>query len=98
MAKVKQNKQVKSLKKSFQSPFSIYWTKNNYVLFGVAVVLIIVGFFAMSIGPWDSTASLVAAPVILFIAYVILLPLSIMFRGKNNSKESDVVKVDSGKS
>jgi hypothetical protein len=97
MSKTKKNTSVKTAKRIIQSPFSIYWSKKNYLFFGAAVLLIIIGFYVMSIGPWDNATGLVYAPIILFIAYIILLPLSILYRDKNSAK-ADESKVDTGKS
>lgn len=51
----------------------------------------------MSIGPWDNVTGLVYAPIILFVAYIILLPLSILYRDRNSAK-ADESKIDTGKS
>lgn len=87
MAKVVKKKSVKSSKKTFVSPFNIYWDKTNYILLFAGILFVIVGFYVMSIGEWDSTTSLVISPIILFIGYVIIFPLSILFR----KKETDTV-------
>lgn len=97
MAKTKKSTSVKSAKRVIQSPFSIYWTKTNYLFFSAAVLLIIIGFYVMSIGPWDNVTGLVYAPIILFVAYIILLPLSILYRDRNSAK-ADESKIDTGKS
>lgn len=87
MAKAVKKKSVKSSKKTFVSPFNIYWDKTNYILLFAGILFVIVGFYVMSIGEWDSTTSLVISPIILFIGYVIIFPLSILFR----KKETDTV-------
>ena len=83
MAKVK--KRIKSTKRKFESPFQNYWTKNNYILLGIGIAAIIIGFILMAQGPWDNPVSLTIAPIVLLIAYVVILPLSIMYRKRNNS-------------
>ncbi len=84
MAKEIRNKATKaSFKKSFHSPFFIYWDKLNYILFGAGLLLLVIGFYVMSLGEWDSTTSLFIAPIILFVAYVIVFPLAIFIRSKN---------------
>jgi len=83
MAKAVKKKSVKSSKKTFVSPFNIYWDKTNYILLFAGILFVIVGFYVMSIGEWDSTTSLVISPIILFIGYVIIFPLSILFRKKD---------------
>jgi hypothetical protein len=76
----KERKIGKDQKKAFVSPFKDYWNKNNYyILFGGLGILII-GYFFMSEGPWDSTLSLSVSPVILLIGYLIVIPLSIFFK------------------
>lgn len=89
MAKAVKKRSVKTTKKTFVSPFNIYWDKTNYILLVVGILVIIVGFYLMSVGNWDSTTSLVLSPIILFIGYIIIFPLSILFRKKDNVKEVD---------
>lgn len=81
MTKIKKRAQVKSGKK-LPSPFNIYWEKNNYIILIVGVILTFIGYYLMSIGPWNSNESLVYSPIILFIAYVIIFPLAIVYRRK----------------
>ncbi len=87
MAKVK--KRVKSTNKRFESPFQNYWTKNNYLLLGVGILVLIIGYFLMSQGPWDNPLSLTIAPLVLLIAYVIIFPLSIMYKKKSDNSGSE---------
>uniref|UniRef100_A0A7V3E863 DUF3098 domain-containing protein n=1 Tax=Ignavibacterium album TaxID=591197 RepID=A0A7V3E863_9BACT len=90
MAKVKKRATVKTSRK-LPSPFNIYWEKNNYILLIVGIVVTIVGYYLMSIGPWNSNESLVYSPIILFIAYVIIFPLAIIYR-KKKQQNSETVK------
>lgn len=90
MAKVKKRATVKTSRK-LPSPFNIYWEKNNYILLIVGIVVTIVGYYLMSIGPWNSNESLVYSPIILFIAYVIIFPLAIIYR-KKKQQNSEIVK------
>lgn len=85
MATRTKKKTAKIVKKSLPSPFNIYWDKTNYLLFGLGLLLIIIGFYVMSLGEWDSTSSLVISPIILFIAFVIIIPSSIFYRKKSDS-------------
>ncbi len=86
MAKVVKKSNVKVAKK-LPSPFFIYWEKSNYFLLILGIILLIIGFFAMSIGSWDSTSSLVISPIILFIAYVLIFPIAILYRKKSKSED-----------
>ena len=98
MAKEIRTKTAKSsFKKSFHSPFFIYWDKLNYILFGTGLLLLIIGFYVISLGNWDSTTSISIAPVILFIAYVIVFPMAIFLRTKKLTTEGEE-KVAAGQS
>ncbi|WP_337865817.1 hypothetical protein [Ignavibacterium sp.] len=91
MSKVKKRAAVKSAKK-LRSPFNIYWGKNNYLLLIVGIVVTIIGYYLMSIGPWNSNESLVYSPIILFIAYVIIFPLAIVYKRKNQAETNSTNK------
>lgn len=86
MAKTVKKRSVKTTKKTFVSPFNIYWDKTNYILLFAGILFVIIGFYLMSLGNWDSTTSLVISPIILFIGYVIIFPLAILFRRKESSE------------
>jgi len=93
MAKKIRKKQVK---KSNVSPFNIYWEKKNYYMLALGFIVIIIGFFLMSIGSWDSFPSLVLSPILLIIGYVLVFPLSIFYKNKSKEKSSQEIKVDTG--
>jgi len=95
--KIKRRK-VKQTKKSSVSPFNIYWEKKNYYLLILGLLVTIIGFYFMTIGPWNSFSSLVISPIILFIAYVIIFPLSIFLRKKSEKEQAQESEVDSSKS
>ena len=56
------------------------FTKTNYVIFAIAVVVLVIGYVFLSIGPADSVQSLTIAPIILVIGYCVLVPLAIFWR------------------
>lgn len=84
MSKVK--KGFRSQKQPLKSPFNNYWIKENYILLFVGFFILILGFFLMAQDPYDSTTSLSISPIVLLVGYIIIIPLSILFR-KRNSKE-----------
>ena len=59
-----------------------YWPfkKINYLIFGIGVLLIIIGYLLMGYGDVDSVLSLKISPFILFIGYIILIPMSILYK------------------
>ena len=97
MAKQVKRKKARSTKKASVSPFKIYWEKSNYLLLTAGILLLIIGFYIMSIGSWDSFPSLVISPIILFIAYIFIFPASILYRNKSGNNEEETAN-DSGKS
>ena len=89
---------IKQTKKASVSPFNNYWNKTNYYLLALGLVVTFIGFYVMSIGAWNSFSSLVLSPIILFIAYIIIFPLSIFVRKKSEKENKEENPVDTGKS
>ena len=80
----KTQKEISTKKSKKESPFKIYWTKMNYLLFGLGFIILILGYFLLSTDPWDGFTSLSLAPVVLLIAYIVIFPLAILFIRKKN--------------
>ncbi len=98
MPKSARKKQTHTSRKIFTSPFNIYWEKNNYYLLFAGIGIIILGFYIMSVGAWNSVTSLVISPILLVIGYVFVLPASIFYRKKNNAGDTKENEVAAGKS
>ena len=98
MAQKIKKKSIKQTKKTFVSPFNIYWEKKNYYILALGLLLTVIGFYFMTKGPWDSFSSLVISPIILFIAYIVIFPLSIFLRKKSEKEKIQDIEIDSGKS
>jgi ATP/ADP translocase len=103
MATKTKKRKIRQTKKTSVSPFNIYWEKKNYYMLVLGLIVTIIGFYFMTIGPWDSFSSLVISPIILFIAYVIIFPLSIFLKKKSEKEQAPQMgrqdtEVDSGKS
>ena len=60
--------------------------KKNLILIGIGILLLIIGFICLGTGPADNPVSLSVAPIILTIAYVVIIPLGIFFNGKDKDK------------
>ena len=54
--------------------------KINYLIFGIGVCIIGVGYLLMATGEVNSFQSIRLSPIILFIGYVILIPISIFYK------------------
>jgi membrane protein YdbS with pleckstrin-like domain len=98
MAKTVKKKNLRTTKKALASPFSIYWTKQNYIILIASAVLLIVGYFVMSIDPWNSTPAIVVSPILLLIVYIIIVPAAIFFRKKDQGSNAEGEEIASGKS
>ena len=90
-------KNVRTIKKAFASPFSIYWKKQNYLILVAAAILLIVGYFVMSIDPWNSTPAIVISPIILLIVYILIVPAAILYRKKTVSNKTEGEEIASSK-
>ena len=58
------------------------YEKENYILFGAGVITIILGFIIMAAGDTYSFQSLSLAPILLFIGYIILIPIALLYKKK----------------
>jgi membrane protein YdbS with pleckstrin-like domain len=97
----------KVIKKSFRktkktvtpvSPFSIYWVKTNYYFLLLGFAIIILGFYFMSIGPWNSPTALVVSSILLIIGYLLIFPASIFYKKRTMKDSSKEDNIGSGKS
>lgn len=85
MSKIHKN--IKDQKRVIRVYFKDYWKKSNYVFLGISILVLIIGYYFMMDGSWDSTLSMSISPVVLLIAYLILIPLSIFFKFPSKIKE-----------
>ena len=60
------------------------WTfsKKNYVLGGIGLATIIFGYVIMASGTVNSFRSLTLAPIMLFVGYLIIIPIALFYRDK----------------
>ena len=61
-----------------ESPFN----KINYMLFVIGLVSIVIGYFIIANNVVDSYASTKVGPLILFIGYCVIIPVSIIYKSK----------------
>ncbi len=59
------------------------FSRTNYLLLAVGLVVMLVGYVALGQPPEDSVLSLSVAPLLLVLAYCVILPLAIILKGKN---------------
>jgi len=58
------------------------YTKKNYWIFGSGVAVIILGYLIMVSGEVYSFRSMTIAPIMLFFGYLVLIPLSLIYKDK----------------
>ncbi len=58
----------------------------NYIIFGIGILAIIIGYFVMAKGDTNSFQTLSIAPIVLLIGYLVIIPFSILYRKKSNDK------------
>ena len=58
------------------------YDKENYIIFSVGIITIILGYVIMATGDTYSFQSLSLAPVLLFIGYIILIPIALLYKKK----------------
>ena len=64
-----------------------FFSKTNYLGILVGAALLVLGFFLLGQGPANNKLALNVAPFILFIAFVVVIPLSIWWNGDKEGKE-----------
>ena len=69
---IMENKNKKTLQ------FSWPYKRKNYVLFGVGVFVIIMGYLIMYSGEVDSLQSLVISPLLLLAGYLVIIPMALL--------------------
>ncbi|HDQ44487.1 MAG TPA: hypothetical protein ENN17_03160 [bacterium] len=78
-------RQTRRLRGEINQPLP--FSKTNWVLFFSGILTLVVGYIALSIGPWDSFWSLTLAPILLVIGYCVLIPVAILYRrGEKDDK------------
>ena len=60
--------------------------RKNIILIAIGVLLLVIGFICLATGPADNPVSLTVAPLILVVAYVVIIPIGILFKGKKQDK------------
>ncbi|MFA6618670.1 MAG: hypothetical protein WCT23_06355 [Candidatus Neomarinimicrobiota bacterium] len=63
---------------------SLGLTKTNLYIFLAAIAVLIIGYIVMAIGDTYDALSLYVSPIILTIGYVVVLPMSILYKSKNS--------------
>ena len=58
--------------------------KTNYIIFSVGLFSLVLGYYLMANGSVNSFQSLTLSPILLFLGYIIIIPLALVYREKVN--------------
>ncbi len=65
------------------STMPLPFTKRNYQILGLGLLIIVLGYIALSQQPWNGTMPLVVAPILLVLGYCVVIPFGILYRQKS---------------
>ncbi len=85
--KEKREKNVRRTARKTASNF-LDLTATNYKWFGLAILILVIGYFFLAQGPADSFMSLSLAPIILIIGYCVVVPYAIFWKAKKKETQS----------
>ena len=71
---------------------AIPFGRENYIIFLIGILVIVLGYIFLAQGPADSFWSLTLAPILLVISYCIIIPISIIYRKKTSKQEAEQSK------
>ena len=60
--------------------------KRNIQLYIIGLVVMVIGYIVLAIGPWDNPLSRSVAPLILLLAYMVIFPFAVMVKDKQAEK------------
>jgi hypothetical protein len=63
--------------------------RENVIILGVGILLIVLGYAAMLEGSVEGFLPLVAAPILLVLGYCVVVPIAILYRRRGAEKKSD---------
>ena len=83
MVKIEKSKQVRKTKIEDVFPFG----RENYLILLTGVIVIVVGYLALSQKTVEGFLPLTAAPILLVLGYCVIIPVGIMYRKKSRGAE-----------
>jgi hypothetical protein len=69
-------------------------TARNYQLFGLGILVLVIGYVFLSKAPVNGFWSLTFAPILLVIGYCIVMPFAVLYRNKNKESIKNINKGD----
>ncbi|HDI52082.1 MAG TPA: DUF3098 domain-containing protein, partial [Bacteroidetes bacterium] len=72
-------KKKKRVGRQGKTKTKLVFEKQNYQLFALSLVVLVIGYVFLSIGPWYSFWSRTLAPILLLISYCVIIPIAILY-------------------
>ena len=76
MAKVVKAKQARKSKVDDSLPFE----RENYIILGLGLLVIVLGYIALSGNTVEGFSQLTLAPILLVLGYCVIIPVGILYR------------------
>ncbi|MBI5402615.1 MAG: DUF3098 domain-containing protein [Ignavibacteriae bacterium] len=93
MAKAKTN--IRSTKKAPpKAHIKIAFTKKNYMILGLGIAVIILGYILMAANSVDGFLPTTVAPILLVAGYCVIIPFGILFKDKEITAEDAAISAD----
>ena len=90
----KQSVKEKSVKKKTRKEEALSLEPINYKIIIAGVLVIILGYIALSMSPWDGFMPLTVAPILLVMGYCVIVPVGIIYRRKKSNEEVTTVSTE----
>ncbi|HXK50600.1 MAG TPA: hypothetical protein PKW56_09050 [Clostridiales bacterium] len=75
----------------------LYFTGKNYIVFAIGLGVLVIGFYLMSVGPYNSFWSLTLSPVLVLFSLIVIFPYGIMKNFRNEGSKSQEKRLDNKK-
>ena len=85
-----QSSKLKQQKKEFSFPLE----KENFIIIGIGVVVLVIGYFLMSENSVDGFLPTVIAPILLVAGYCIIIPYGILKKSKTAAPAAESAETE----
>ena len=71
---------MKKVSPSWPPPLGI--DRSHVIFYLVGLIVMVIGYLLLSVGPWDNPISRTIAPLVLLLAYLVIFPIAILKKSK----------------
>ena len=75
-----------------RGPSKLPFSRQNRLLFGVGILVIIVGYILLRIPPAEGFWSLTAAPIVMVVGYCVLIPIALLRKPRRAGDDAQEVE------